>query len=375
MKEAYHISPTQPPLSPFGNRRRNGILLITCIGILACGGLYFTFNSLYYAPCDLIETPAIKWDCLIRPTPRPTGFSIPDRDVRQLTYDVASYSDLHWSPDGRYLAAKRCEVGPDGTFLCMGRLNKSIFINLQTKKIHSIEYYNHDAEFILWSSDGTQMFLYIPRSPQSVVGIYTLANGNFQEMTPPLAVLGWDSNELYGIDIDPKSITLDSKEKKTIWRRYSLKIGKIQEEYTFIAPQWSYYILSPDKRMLFLIHHNSSGSCANGEVLSYKVGVDQAPRPFSSNMCNPSWSFDSTKIAHTLSIDGASQIITISDADGRNPRPLFSIPNPLYTSSVAWSPDGTQIAFTYGVRYNAIYVIDVPPHLRPSNSTLPPKSR
>jgi WD40 repeat protein len=207
------------------------------------------------------------------------------------------------------------------------------------------------------------------QSPESFEGIYTLANGDLQKIEPslPLAARIWDSksNELIGIDTDYTD-PLTSKEQKMSWLRYSLTTKKIIEEKKFTTPIWAHPILSPNKRLILFANAHSNNLCSGSgqEVLSLEIGVDTAPKPFSSNMCNTAWSFDGTKLAYTLSDGLESRVIMIADADGRNPQRLFNLPNPLPTSSVAWSPDGTQIAFTYGRGHNAIYVIDVPPHLR-----------
>lgn len=58
----------------------------------------------------------------------------------------------------------------------------------------------------------------------------------------------------------------------------------------------------------------------------------------------PAWSSDGTKIAYTALVDGREQIFT-ANADGSNAQMALEMPN-TRARAVAWSPDGTSIAFS-----------------------------
>lgn len=59
---------------------------------------------------------------------------------------------------------------------------------------------------------------------------------------------------------------------------------------------------------------------------------------------DPVWSPDGRRIAFLSGVSDATQIM-LMDADGSNAAPLLSKPLP-FMRNVAWSPDGTLIAFS-----------------------------
>jgi Tol biopolymer transport system component len=59
----------------------------------------------------------------------------------------------------------------------------------------------------------------------------------------------------------------------------------------------------------------------------------------------PAWSPDGTQIAFTTDASDAFQDIWVMDADGGNPTQLTTT-NGIFDAFPEWSPDGTQIAFT-----------------------------
>jgi Tol biopolymer transport system component len=59
----------------------------------------------------------------------------------------------------------------------------------------------------------------------------------------------------------------------------------------------------------------------------------------------PAWSPDGTQIAYTSNADDDSQDIWVMDADGTNQTRL-TVNTGVFDAFPEWSPDGTQIAFT-----------------------------
>jgi hypothetical protein len=64
---------------------------------------------------------------------------------------------------------------------------------------------------------------------------------------------------------------------------------------------------------------------------------------------DPAYSPDGTKLAYTEHGDNGALRVVVSDADGRNPKPLTgdAAPGREFQGDPTWSPDGTMIAFTY----------------------------
>ena len=87
--------------------------------------------------------------------------------------------------------------------------------------------------------------------------------------------------------------------------------------------------------------------------------------------CDPAYSFDGSKIAYTVrSIEDKYTSIVVANADGASPQELLRIDGfGIYHPT--WSPDGSMIAFVYGLiqvaapGYSTLYTIDVPPELQP----------
>jgi len=126
-----------------------------------------------------------------------------------------------------------------------------------------------------------------------------------------------------------------------------------------ISPEWS-----PDgKRIAY-----TSGNLSNFDIgIMNPDGSDKKQLTTGELITDFDWSPDGRRIAYIcrLTNDPKAIEIWIMDADGSNKEVLLSVPcNPSRVGmGLAWSPDGSKIAFNYhviDVVNNDIYVIDVP---------------
>lgn len=110
-----------------------------------------------------------------------------------------------------------------------------------------------------------------------------------------------------------------------------------------------------------------SGNLSNLDIRIMKIdGSDKKQLTTGALVTDFDWSPDGRRIAYVswLTKDPKAKEIRIMDADGGNKEVLLSVPyNPYSVGiSLAWSPDGSKIAFDYyriGVVNSDIYVIDV----------------
>jgi Tol biopolymer transport system component len=138
----------------------------------------------------------------------------------------------------------------------------------------------------------------------------------------------------------------------------------VDERLSLVAPDWS-----PDGKHLLVVGWMSDDS-AGGRL--YTLSADKLPAPLSpvrpdedsSIETAPAWSPDGTQIAFTLKqplddIDNVNEDIYIVNADGTNLRQLTD--NSAVENDPAWSPDGKQLVFTtYTVETgNSLAIINV----------------
>nr|QNO45756.1 Tol-Pal system protein TolB [Methanosarcinales archaeon ANME-2c ERB4] len=125
------------------------------------------------------------------------------------------------------------------------------------------------------------------------------------------------------------------------------------------SPKWS----SDGKNIAYM-----SGNLSNFDIWTMNPdGGDKKQLTTGALVTDFDWSLDGSKIAYNswLTNDPKAKEIRIMDADGSNKELLLSVPcNPSRVGmGLAWSPDGSKIAFDYymiDVVNSAIYVIDVP---------------
>jgi hypothetical protein len=160
---------------------------------------------------------------------------------------------------------------------------------------------------------------------------------------------------------------LEARESIDSFGWYDYEQDQWQEEMKLSSAFYGRTLtLSPDGRTLLLGRDLSNSSCL-GQVLVYQVGNPERGFTDLRGICFPAFSQDGSKLAYSMisESDIWPRGVWISEADGSNPEPVFVVDQPESTSSISWSPDGSRIAFTYGYHFNAIYVIDIPEHLRP----------
>lgn len=312
------------------------------------------------------------------PSP-PTPGPFPIEGVHQITSDFAFYRDLIWSPDGNFIAVRRCPV-MDFKPRCFGSEDTILLINPDdgtTQTIDLLSIKSNITRFYptLWSLNGDQLLLLIvERITEDGTGMakykssyisYDLDTTDFTEVDIMGTAIGWNRD---GTKLFIKRI-IDEDLVAFGW--LSIMSGDFFEEIRFIDEDQmlGYYVLSPDQHLLLRSNSSLPENC--DDIQSYRIGSEEGFSPFLSLACFPAWSSDASKLAYAAkdhSQSSPSHII-ITDADGSNPQQLFSNKLPYGLSSPTWSPDGSKIAFTYGSKgnANAIYIVDVPEHLQPKS--------
>jgi Tol biopolymer transport system component len=339
----------------------------------------------------------------VQDTPKPPlGIPIPPTfdvsGLHQLTDDDFYYEDPIWSPDGRTLAIARNRMnmiptGPDFSGM------EIILMDVSTGETKLIDLGNGSVNIDpTWSPDGTQLAFMSKfpvqdnsgneNSPYRLI-IYSIANKTWMDYE--CKTCGWpfwlqdgsilvmvnlstgpSSEAEFGlVRIDPKTGAMVVEEQIVgiVGGRTISSLG----EGVVLGP----YFLSPDNNEIMMeANYNCDG------LWMYEIGKGEPPYPFIDSPdvqeCDPSWSWDGSKIAYTVmpqSSLGPRDLI-IANADDSDPVTLIKGTGSYYfIRDLAWSPDGSQIAFVYGIidftlskpSFSDVYIVNVPPELQPKS--------
>jgi hypothetical protein len=331
----------------------------------------------------------LQMGCVLNPPDIPDPEPPPVEGVKQITFEEAYYEGLMWSPSGKYLLAKKCEHFNRAAECSYG--HEFYLIDLDTRehiKLSFDDVYPGASGIkiypYLWASNRDFLLLSLsasypatpdtsgtstPGSSTSERGIYLydVTSGDHQALEDlggfPIA---WLENEnaflLHEINFDPDTEFFN---EAFTWLNYETKERKEEVQFTGRDFAGRTELLSPDRTTILLGDDLSLNSC-RGLVIEYRIGSGELPEPSIEGACFVRYSPKGGKIAYSKRTQGDiwPRGVWIADADGTNPVALFAVDKPSPTSSIAWSSDGAQIAFTYGYHYNAIHIMDVPKHLQ-----------
>lgn len=318
----------------------------------------------------LITIIVVSLACTIVPeiSSESTPESFPLPGVIQTTFDDAFYKDLSWSPSGRYISSTRCPV-VSGEPKCI-QFSESILIDLDTKEtiaidISSITKNDATSTSFFWTNDGEKVLLSVSEKPdkdleseehKSRFFFYSTLTSEFEDIDipgTPIAISD-DNNRiflLFGID-----------EHTLAYGWLNLDDGSVDEDYRFDLEKLPTgpYTLSPENNHLLISDSLGYDDC--NQILIYELGSHLKPALFLDMACYPAWSPKGQKIAYSsiTEIGDFRPQIMVADEDGLNSRLLFEERLPLAMVSPTWSPDGEQIAFTYGFKSNAVFIADNP---------------
>lgn len=366
---------------------RFGRALFGLLVLVGCGLAAMVWKTLF--TCDPRIPRDMQLGCVLSPFPTPEPFPI--EGVRQLTFDSTYYEQLMWSPAGDYLLATRCQV-LQWEARCYAD-QQPILIDLASGEARELDlsWYPTDAASIefqsyLWSSEGDELLLdfrevFIPtplpsqtptplwnRQYVSHRVILDLATRDYVEIQiGDVWPIAWLDNEVRIFGIRRGEYDQEAGYSIDSFGWYDYQADRWEENFKLSSDNYGKTLtLSPD-RITVLLGRDLSNSHCRGQVLVYQLEAETARFTDISGACFPSYSHDGSRLAFSVVPEGHiwPYGVWIAEADGSNPQPLFAVESPESTSSISWSPDGSEIAFTYGYHYNAIYVINVPRHLQP----------
>ncbi len=308
--------------------------------------------------------------------PPPTAGPFPVASVRQVTDGYVFYQDLRWSPDGKYIAATQCPLvasEPD----CINN-EETILIAIAGGEVRLVDFSSHTPNRVTsmvmgWTPEGERLLLLAGVAPTpelapisettSTYFAYHPSTDSFEELEIPGFVISYDPDT-------GRALTETSDDRdNAILGWYSLESGEFKEEarYSYSDGFLGVFSLSPDGKTLLIGDRTSIDHCE--KLYTYALDSHEPFQLWLTGACHPAWSEDGSKLAYvSVRFRGDPNArIVIANADGSDPQPLFQDELRFRQASPTWSPDGTQIAFTYAsaANANAIYIADVPAELQP----------
>ena len=369
-----------------GPRKKRSVLAWSPVGLLVVAlalGAYFVLSRRSsFAPVRIVEYKQLTHDghagqvlatdgnklFLQKGPPLPIGqVAVAGGEVVPLATNVAAPWLDDISPDGSTLLIESYEQGapptrplysvpvlggsrrflanvagakytPDGNNIIYGLFDGNTYLmrsdGSDPQKIASME----TSRCLVWSPDGTRISF--TKADEDQLWEMSSSFTNAHPLLP-----GWrtDHDQLCGRwSPDGKLFFFLSGPGPQLWVRDERKslfrpMGSQPVQLTSGPISWGYPTLAKDGKTIF-----ASGSTSRGELVRFNSKSNQ-PQLFLGGISahQVSFSKDGRSVAYVSFPDG---VLWKANSDGSDPMQLT---NPLLTViSVAWSPDGTQIAFT-----------------------------
>jgi len=286
--------------------------------------------------------------------------------------------------DGRYIAATRCLLQDYEPYCELE--SEVVLIDVEEMRFDALDLSTWTTNWTLssavaWSPARSQLLLLVRESPTTEPVEFTRARSYyltyspeedvFQELKIDGVVLEWSSSAVV-IDWGRSTSELliervDLDQIMAGW--ISLADGQFQAE-TSIPEIIAYEAKTFSAVSGLVLSGDSQFTSMCQEILSYRIASGGAFSTAIPLACFPAFSQDGGRLAYVAKANTEARPtrLMIANADGSNPTPLFSQDLPKIITYPTWSPDGSQIAFTYGAEAgaNAVYVVEVPEDLRPA---------
>ena len=293
-------------------------------------------------------------------------------NVRRVTDDRFLYRSPAWSPDGTSIAVarNRSNQTPAGPNPFRWEI---VLINLESLELQPISIgEDYSLTFPTWSPSGDELAFIAYDGELNRLITYSIVSGVWNELGCDFCDFPkWQSldNEIFAaalLGAGPGQsgefgiVTVDPSSGNWLTER---RIGE---------PYWGPFTVSPGGDTALLPDIDCTGIWQYSFPSRELTALVDAPN---QEECDPQLSFDGTKLAYTtkdLSFIAPTSLI-VSDADGSSPSTLLNPTLAVFQiHDLAWSPDGSKIAFAYGLLsttspvVSTLYTVDVPPELQPS---------
>jgi len=371
---------------------------------------YFVYRR--FLRCDPGLPRDLQIGCVFAPLPQAPALDLPG--VRRLTNDPYLYQSPVWSPDGTLIAVNRNRNAQS----VVGAFDEDweiVLIEIATGEVRELDlgpFAPSAAVFpASWSPDGKELVFDLDElinAEGTPVGIfegeehlvlYSIDTGALRELNcPSCGVPVWlGDGSIMAMAASSVILPETSSESANALVRINSASGDLM--VTMLLPwltNWQFpdsepggeghlvaapFAFSRDGRVALV--STSLNSCT--DIWHWQVDSELKPQKLIASPdveeCEPAWSWDGTKIGYTVKDPSyfAPTSLVIATADGSDPVRLLEPTLDTYQiHHPSWSPDGTSISFTYGLfhptttSYNTLYVVDVPPELRPERDMTRP---